>query len=190
MLAYDAMIEKLQVSLSKKRFLHTLEVMNVAAALADHYQEDIEKAKIAGLLHDCAKEYSDSLRTQLCKELHVPIDSVMQQSPHLIHSFLGAEIAKLEYKVEDEYILNAIRYHTTGRAKMTLLEKIIFLADYIEPTRVPFEGLDTVRRLAYLQIDQALYKALDLTIHYVKSKKGILHPFTVQAKEDLEQIVK
>ncbi|NLL69801.1 MAG: HD domain-containing protein [Epulopiscium sp.] len=186
MLSYETMVEKLRSSLSPKRFIHTLHVVDTALELADFYHEDREKTKIAALLHDCAKDYPYLLKVQLCKEFHIVLDPITQKNPELIHSFLGAEIAKREYKVEDGYILNSIRYHTTGRANMTLLEKIVFLADYMEPTRLLFPGLEEVRALAYVHLDKAIYQALLLTIAYIKEQGFLLHPLTQEAVDDLK----
>ena len=142
MLDYNNMVEKIRSALSPRRFIHTLGVVETAVKIAKVYYIDIEQAKIAALLHDCVKDYPHSLQIQLCKEFHIPLDETMKKNPELIHSFLGAEIAKREYEVEDSYILDAIRYHTTGRANMTLLDKIIFLSDYIEANRTSFIGLE------------------------------------------------
>ncbi len=186
MLDYNNMVEKIRSALSPRRFIHTLGVVETAVKIAKVYYIDIEQAKIAALLHDCVKDYPHSLQIQLCKEFHIPLDETMKKNPELIHSFLGAEIAKREYEVEDSYILDAIRYHTTGRANMTLLDKIIFLSDYIEPNRTSFIGLENVRSLAYTHLDQAVYQALLLTIEYIKEQKKPLHPRTLEALQYLE----
>ena len=142
MLSVEMMQEKLQSALSVKRYIHTMGVSEEAVKLAEIYgtPTDCEKAKVAGLLHDCAKDYPQTLRERFCKEYKIKTDEIMEKQPDLIHPFLGAEVAKREYQIQDEEILNAIRYHTTGRANMTLLEKIIFIADYIEPHREKLKG--------------------------------------------------
>lgn len=111
------------------------------------------------------------------------MDDILEQQPDLIHPFLGAEVAKREYKIKDEDILNAIRYHTTGRAGMSVLEKIVFIADYIEPNREQFEGLDEARRLAYLDLDMAMRFILEQTIEFVKERGRLLHPLSLEALE-------
>lgn len=185
MLDMNTMREKLQSALSVKRYIHTMGVVDEAVKLAEIYgtHKDKEKAKIAGLLHDCAKDYPADLKKRLCKEYHIPIDMVMKKNLDLIHPFLGAEIAKREYLVEDEEILNAIRYHTTGRNQMTLLEKVVFIADYIEAGREEFEGLEEARRLAYLDLDMAMKYILEETIAYVEERKRELHPLSIEALE-------
>ncbi len=181
----DTMKEKLQSALSVKRYIHTMGVAEEAVKLADIYgtHKDCQKAEVAGLLHDCAKDYPDDLKMRLCKEYHVEVDDVMKKQKDLLHAFLGAEVAKREYLVDDEEILGAIRYHTTGKNNMTFLEKIIFIADYIEPSREEFEGLDEARRLAYLDLDMAMRYILEQTIEYVHERKRELHHLSLEALE-------
>ncbi len=185
MLTTDIMKEKLQSALSVKRYIHTMGVAEEAMKLAEIYgtAQDRKKAEVAGLLHDCAKNYPNDLKIRLCKEYHIPLDDVLKEQKDLIHPFLGAEIAKREYLVDDEDILNAIRYHTTGRKEMSLLEKIIFLADYIEPNRTTFDGLEEARRLSYLDLDMAMRYTLEHTISYVKQRKLKLHALSLEALE-------
>ena len=113
------------------------------------YGEDIEKAQVAGLLHDCAKCIPNDKKIRMCKERQIEISKVELKSPFLLHSKLGAYLAKEKYGVEDPDILSAIMWHTTGRPNMTRLEKIVFTADYIEPQRCKAENLPQVRRLAF-----------------------------------------
>lgn len=185
MLDLGVIQEKLQSALSIKRYIHTMGVANEAERLAEIFgtQYDKQKARIAGLLHDCAKDFPPEMRERFCKEYKVPVDDYMKEVPDLIHPFLGAEVAKREYLVTDEEILGAIRFHTTGRANMSLLEKIIYVADYIEPNREPFEGLEEARRLAYLDLDMAMKYILEETIKYVKTRGRELHPFSIEALE-------
>ncbi len=183
MLSVEMMQEKLQSALSVKRYIHTMGVSEEAVKLAEIYgtPTDCEKAKVAGLLHDCAKDYPQTLRERFCKEYKIKTDEIMEKQPDLIHPFLGAEVAKREYQIQDEEILNAIRYHTTGRANMTLLEKIVFIADYIEPHREKFEGLEEARRLAYSDLDMAIKVILEQTIDFVKQRGRLLHPLSLEA---------
>ena len=186
MLTYHDMKEKLQSALSPKRFIHTLGVVETALQLGHIYNIDEEKVKIAALLHDCAKDFPDHLKVRLCKEYHISLDPIMLRDIELCHSFLGAEIAKREYGVKDEDILNAIRYHTTGRRNMSKLEKVIYLADYIEPNRISFKGLDEVRKSALSNLDQSVGLALKNTIDYIKKDNQMLHPLTREALESLK----
>ena len=185
MLPIETMREKLQSALSVKRYIHTMGVAEEAIKLAEIYgtQKDQQKAQAAGLLHDCAKDYPEEMRLRFCREYKVKLDDVMERQTDLIHPFLGAEVARREYLVTDGEILDAIRYHTTGRADMSLLEKIIFIADYIEPNREKFEGLEEARRLAYLDLDMAMRYILEETIALVKQRGRLLHPLSLEALE-------
>ncbi len=181
MLPIETMREKLQSALSVKRYIHTMGVAEEAIKLAEIY--GTQKAQAAGLLHDCAKDYPEEMRLRFCREYKVKLDDVMERQTDLIHPFLGAEVARREYLVTDGEILDAIRYHTTGRADMSLLEKIIFIADYIEPNREKFEGLEEARRLAYLDLDMAMRYILEETIAFVKQRGRLLHPLSLEALE-------
>lgn len=184
-MSVETMKEKLQSALSIRRYIHILSVAEEAQKLAEIYgtQEDKAKAEIAGLLHDCAKDYPTDMRMRFCKEYKVEVDEVMEQVPDLVHAFLGAEVAKREYLVNDGDILDAIRYHTTGRPEMSLIEKIIYIADYIEPSREKFEEQTEARRLAYLDLDMAMMYILQETIVYVEERGRLLHPLSLQALE-------
>lgn len=190
MLSVDVIKEKLQSALSIDRYIHTLGVAEEAQKLAAVYGdvELVKKAEYAGLLHDCAKDYPDDMKKRFCKEYHVPVDDVMKKQLGLIHPFLGAEVAKREYGVEDEDIIGAIRWHTTGKPEMTVLEKIVFIADYIEPNRKPFDGLEKARKLAYENLDKAMAYILESTIEYVKERNRALHPYSVEALEYYKRI--
>jgi nicotinate-nucleotide adenylyltransferase len=188
MLDYKTMQDKLQSSLSMKRYIHTIGVVDEAVKLANIYGVDPDKARVAALLHDCAKDYPDDMKKRLCKEFHVELDDIMKSQIDLAHSFLGAKVAKREYDVSDYEILEAIRYHTTGKVSMSMLDKIIFIADYIEPNRKDFEGLKEIRALAYTDIDLAVKKALEQTITYTEERGKILHPLTLEALEDYKNL--
>lgn len=185
MLDTEKIKEKLQSALSIERYIHTLGVAGEAEKLAGKYggEELVKKAVYAGLLHDCAKDYPADMKRRFCKEYHVPVDDIMKKQIDLVHPFLGAEVARREYGVEDEEILEAIRWHTTGKADMTVLDKIIFIADYIEPNRESFDGLEEARRLAYEDLDKAMKYILESTIEYVKARKRHLHPYSLEALE-------
>lgn len=175
----DCINQRLHTALTPNRYKHTQGVAQEAAKMARHYGADENKAYIAGLLHDCAKCIPTEEKLSMCKKYGVNLDDVLSKQPDLTHSFLGAKIAKKDYGITDSDILNAIAYHTTGRANMSLLEKIIYIADYIEPNRKHFEGLDEVRSLAYKDIDKTMVKILKNTIKYNKNK--VIHPLSYEA---------
>lgn len=169
--------------LDDNRFEHTQGVMYTAAALAMRYGEDLEKAQIAGLLHDCAKCIPDHKKIKICLKNQIPMTETEQKNPFLLHAKVGAYIAREKYGVEDEEILNAIACHTTGKPAMTLLEKIIYIADYIEPMRTKAPNLSDVRKLAFEDIDLALFKILSDTLAYLKRAPKNLDAMTIQAYE-------
>ncbi len=168
-------IEKTQ---DEKRFEHTLGVAYTAAALAMCHGEDIEKAKVAGLLHDCAKCISDEKKIKICQKAHVEITEVELRNPFLLHAKAGACLARDKFGVQDEDILNAILYHTTGRPDMSRLEKIIYIADYMEPSRKQAEDLPDVRKLAFQDLDLALIRILKDTLFYLQQKGNETDPMT------------
>lgn len=178
------MKEKLKRMLSENRYTHSVGVSETAVELAKIYGEDADKAYIAGLLHDCAKniEY-DNINT-LCNDYGLELTDVEKASPALVHAPLGVKIARTEFGIEDEYILDAIKYHTVGRAGMTLLDKIVYLADVIEPGR-DFENIDEMRRTAKEDLDTAVLYALDMSLIYNIEKGNLLHPNSTYARNDL-----
>lgn len=170
--------KKLKDCLSKSRYQHTLGVEFTAAAMAMKYSIDIDRAELAGLLHDCAKCIDDEEKLEECKKYNVKITDVEKRNPFLIHSKLGAVYAHEKYGVDDEEILSAIRCHTTGKPDMTTLEKIIFIADYIEPGRDKAKNLAEIRRISFEDIDEAMYMILRDTLEYLESGEGELDPAT------------
>ena len=173
--------KKLQFMLSPKRFTHTHGVADESVKLAKTHGADEKKAYLAGLLHDCAKDISNQEKLDMCDKYGLELDEVLVNQTDLIHPFLGAELARDMFGIEDEDVLNAIRYHTTGRADMSKLEKIVYLADFFEPNRHYFEGMNEMKKLAYKDLDEAMAFALDHTIKYNLNKKRIIHPLSQEA---------
>ena len=165
----DKIRKKLKHTLNKRRYEHTLGVAYTAAALAMCYEIDVEQARLAGLLHDCAKYIPDDEMLSQCNKLHIEITEAEQRDICLLHAKLGAYMAGAEYKIQDPEIINAIRWHTTGRPDMTMLEKIIFIADYIEPNRQQAPNLKQIRHLAFTDIDEAMRIILKDTLDYLES---------------------
>lgn len=171
----EELIEKIQrdmkEKLPSKRYKHTLGVAYTAASMAMCHQCNMKDAYMAGLLHDSAKYYSDEMLISECEKHHISISETERRNPYLLHGKAGALIAKEEYNIEEEDILMAITYHTTGRPNMSLLERILFVADYIEPSRKQLPGLDEVRYLAFHDLDCCVLKILNDTIEYLSSEK-------------------
>ena len=173
----------MEKSLDPKRFEHTLGVAYTAAALAMCNQVDTEKAIVAGLLHDCAKCMSHEERINYCKKHKLEVSEYEKQNPALLHAKVGADLCKRKYDVEDAEIASAVRYHTTGRPDMTLLEKIIFIADYLEPHRNDAENLPIVRRRVFEDIDLTLRTILADTLEYLKGQDKVIDPMTALTYE-------
>lgn len=176
--------ERLKTILNKKRFRHSVAVMETSQYLAEKYGADVNKAQIAGLLHDCAKDFSDAELLKLAEEYKLPVDEVLKHSAFLLHGPVGAELVGEVFGVHDIEIKRAVAIHTTGDINMTLLDKIVFLADYIEPGR-KFSGVDELRRIAGENLDMAVVKAFDNTIDYVISQGMLLYEKTVRARNDI-----
>jgi predicted HD superfamily hydrolase involved in NAD metabolism len=140
-------------------------------AMATGYS-DIDKAMLAGVLHDCAKCISDDEKIRICRDADVEISDVEIENPFLLHSKAGAIVAKDKYGVDDEEILNAIRVHTTGMPGMSLLDKIVYVADYIEPRRNKMPRLQFIRKIAFEDIDKCVAYISGDTLKYLRSKKG------------------
>lgn len=169
------LVEIMEQELLKSRYIHSLGVMNCAADLAVIYNVDINRAMTAGILHDCAKIYSAAELINICGQNNVYLSanekSDEQTTKNLVHSKAGSIIAHNIYFIDDEEILSAIYYHTVGRPAMTMLEKIIFVADYIEPGRKQLTNppLDEIRRIAYEDIDKSVELICKNTIDYLNS---------------------
>lgn len=170
--------KSMEKELDAKRYEHTLGVAYTAAALAMCNDVDPVKAETAGLLHDCAKCFSDDKKISVCRKNNMEINSVESRNPYLLHAKAGYCIAKNKFDIEDQDILNAILNHTTGRPGMSTLEKIIYIADYIEPSRKQAPNLSEVRKLAFQNLDQALLKILTDILSYLESGGVEIDPLT------------
>lgn len=162
--------EKLKKNLSSKRYEHTLGVAYTSACLAMRYGADQYRAELAGLLHDCAKEYKDRELPDICAKSGFQIGAEERQAPQVLHAIYGPYLAKTRYGVTDAEVLDAIRWHTTGKPDMTLLEKIVFVADYIEPNRYKSDNLPVVRPLAFADLTACVYRITEDTLAYLKQR--------------------
>ena len=159
--------EQAYTMLDERRIAHVAGCESEAIELARRWGEDPETAAEAGILHDITKRLSHEEQLNLCEKYAIICDSAERVTPKLLHAKTGAAVARERFGVRDA-VYEAIRWHTTGKPDMTLLEKIIYLADYIEPTR-DFPGVDTLRELAYEDLDRALLLGLQMTIEEVRS---------------------
>lgn len=159
--------EKLRKKLKGSRYVHTLGVEYTSVCLAMKYGENLETAELSGLLHDCAKEFPEKKLIQICRDHGERISKMEYQNPFLLHGKAGACLARDKFGIDDANILNAIRYHTTGRPGMTLVEKIVFVADYIEPNRKKADNLTELRRMAFENLDETVLRILEQTLDYL-----------------------
>ena len=191
----------MEKELNAKRYEHTLCVAYTAASLAMVHGADADSAIIAGMLHDCAKCLSNKKLISICEKNNLPISETERQNPAaLLHAKVGSFLAHEKYGVRDGDILNAIQYHTTGRPNMSKLEKILYIADYIEPGRKHAANLSQIRKMAFQDLDKTLFKILEDTLSYLQSvtghmddaaqKTGPLDPMTQKTYEYYRKSVK
>ena len=182
------MQKKLAKYLDENRYEHTLGVMFTCASLAMVHGYDLKNAQVAGLLHDCAKCIPTGKKLKICKKNDIPLTRWEEENEALLHAKVGVYIAKKKYGIDDPAILNAIRYHTTGKEDMTVLEKIVYIADYIEPGRYKAKNLPEVRHLAFLDLDETMYRILHDTILYLNGSTNTMDPSTIQAFEYYQKL--
>lgn len=161
--------KEMEKQLKPDRFDHTLGVAYTAASMAIVHGADVQKALIAGMLHDCAKCMDHEEQVKICEKNKISITDVERKNHSLLHAKVGMFLAKTKYEIDDEEILGAIRWHTTGRENMTLLEKIVYIADFIEPNRKPLEDMDIIRKEAFSDIDKCLAHILHNSVIYLKT---------------------
>lgn len=171
----------LKQKLDPHRYEHTLGVSFTSAALAMAHGGDILQAQMAGLLHDCAKRFPETVLIEKCKKHGVPLSAEELAAPAVIHAKYGRYLAQHKYGITDEDVLNAIAYHTTGRPGMSRLEKIVFIADYIEPLRDKAHDLPKMRALAFQDLDACMRAILSDTVTYLKQKGASIDPATLSA---------
>lgn len=184
------MRKKLKKDLDKDRYEHTKGVMYTAGCLAMAYESPVEQAMIAGLLHDCAKCIPNEEKIKICEENHVLISPVEYENPTLLHAKAGAVLAEQKYEITDPMILHAIQVHTTGATDMNLLDKILYVADYIEPKRDKAPHLDVIRKIAFSDINQCVAEILYDTLHFLEGRKGSVDPATRMTYEYYKQYEK
>ena len=170
---------KLKRKLSDTRYAHTVSVSHTCACIAMKYEYDVNKSIIAGLLHDCAKYMDGEEMLNKAQKAGLSISDYELNKPDLLHAKLGSYYANKKYNINDEEILSAIECHTTGKPKMNLLEKIVYVADYIEPFRCKMPRLDVIRKLAFEDIDECLKLILSDTLKYLKSSGMMIDKATI-----------
>lgn len=175
--------EILKQKLTEKRYNHSVNVARKAVYLAQKYGADIKKAEIAGLLHDITKQTDDDEQLELISEANMKLSDLEFENKKLWHAVSGAAYLKTQLKIDDDDILNAVKFHTTGRAGMSLLEKVVFVADMISEDRM-FEEAEKLREFADESIDKAVCFATILSIGRLTEKFSTIAPGTLEAYND------
>ena len=174
-------IEKyLKSKLTPERYAHVLSVRELALDLARRYEADLRKVNLAVLLHDCAKWMKNSEQYEAAASYEIQLNEVERHNPSLLHALIGVELAILYFDVDNPEILNAIRIHTTGSGKMTLIDKILYVADFAEPKRDHVEA-HAVRALAYQDLNRAVFEVSRYKIEHLLAKGVLIHPSTIDA---------
>ena len=177
---YEALKDLLKSRLNVKRYYHSLCVMDEAMVLAEQLGADKEKAKLAGLLHDITKNTPDEEQLALLDKYGVLLTDTERITQKLHHAMSGACFVEHELNITDSDIINAIRYHTTAKADMSPLEKVIYMADFISADR-DYDGVNDLRELAHRDFDEAMLVAIAFTINELLEKRSPIHPDTLAA---------
>lgn len=182
--------EELKKVLKKRRYQHTIGVRYTAQSMAMRFGLDIEQAGYAGVLHDCAKYLSDSQMLLECQKNQIRCSEMEKRKPSLLHAKLGAFYAKKIYGIIEEEVLSAIRWHTTGKPGMSELEKVVYIADYIEPGRRILPHMEEIRKMAFINLDQTMYLILRNTLDYLgEMDSERMDPYTIHAYEFYKELV-
>lgn len=182
--------KQLKSRLDPMRYEHSLSVSFTCMALAMRYGYDLHKAELAGLLHDCAKRYSDPILIAKCEKHGVTLTQDELNSPAVIHAPYGAWMAEHKYGISDPEILSAIRCHTTGKPGMGTLDMILYIADYIEPRRNKASNLSQMRYLAFQSLEETMYQILDSTLKYLEKKGSNIDSATRETFAYFERLTK
>lgn len=174
----------LKDNLIENRYKHTLGVVEAAEKLAIINNIDVNRAKLAALVHDCAKNMPKSDMYEFLYNHNIKLDKVEEKSPQILHGKVGAIIAKEKMGIMDEEVLSAVAYHTTGKENMTVLEKVIYIADYIEKNR-SYEGVEKLREETFKNLDKGVIMGLSQTIKFVIDNNGLIHENTIKARNYL-----
>lgn len=174
--------ERVQSELSSRRFGHTVGVVQTADRLAKCHGVPPERARLAAWLHDLAREWPNEKLVQVAEKVEVPAG--FGGIPKLLHGPIAASLLFDWFGIQDDEIANAIRFHTTGRLTMTMLDKVIYLADAIEPGRT-YGGVERIRELAYTDVTRALAESIDHSLRYLLERKKPIFPLTVMVRNEL-----
>lgn len=175
--------KKMKKVLKPHRYYHSLGVCYTAASLAMKYEANVHDAMVAGILHDCAKSYTGMELLAMCDKFGIVPSESERINPELLHAKIGSVLAKKKYSISNKEILDAISFHTTGRPQMALLEEILYIADYIEPSRDKAPNLNIIRKTAFEDIDKCVEMVATSTIEYLKSQNSEIDDTTEKTLE-------
>lgn len=163
----------------KSRFNHIVGVEKMASALAYHYNLDPQKAAMAGLMHDLAKNFPNERLLQAARKAHLDIDPILAQTPHILHADVSAIIAEQEFGVSDREILDAIRHHTLGQPGMSDLSCVVYIADALEPNRGHSKALEALRETCWQNLHRSVWQTSDYAIQHLLAQQCVIHPRTI-----------
>lgn len=167
----------LKKHLSKKRYKHSIMVSRTAEALADKYNVSRAIVRYAALAHDIAKEMTDEEALEYIKSYNIKLDESILENPNLAHGEIGAILLMEKFDCTNEDVLDAVRWHTYGNEVMSIIAKIVYVADIIEPTR-DFDGVEELRELAFIDLDRAIIRYYEMSMEYLNSNKKKIHQNT------------
>ena len=180
--------KSLKRKLAPMRYEHSLSVSYTCMNLAMRYGCSLDKAELAGLMHDRGKRYSDDIILKKCLKHGIEVTEDELKALPVLHAKYGAWLAEHKYQIRDQEILDAIGCHTTGKTDMTTLDKILYIADYIEPRRYKAENLPIIRKMAFEDLDGTMYAILSGTLEYLDKKGGNIDPMTIEAYEYFKEM--
>ncbi len=178
------MKNQLRQMIDEARFSHTMGVVACARELAGLHGANVTQAELAALLHDCARCLSGRELLAIALAQGLPVDELEREIPDLLHGRVGACFARTKFGINDREVMRAIELHTLGAPEMGLLDKIIFVADMVEPGR-QFPGVERLRQLVRQDLDLALLDCFDTTIRYVLEKQQYIHPRSIIARNSV-----
>lgn len=184
MISLEQINLKLEKILSEERYQHSWQVSKLAEEIAEYYHVSSKKAKIVGLIHDCAKDYSYVQLQKLMDQYNIRLNKIEKHIPGIWHAYVGAEMARDIFRISEQEMIDAIKYHSTASRHLSCLGKILYIADKIEPGR-NIENIHKVRRIVWQDIDEALLGLLNQELKQLISRNLLIHPSTLQARNEI-----
>ena len=175
----DQVLTWLADNVPASRLQHILGVEQMSIELAQHYHLDVEKAAQAGLMHDLAKYFKPNVLLQIARDAGIEVDPVCEATPHLLHADVSAIVAREEFGMQDESVLQAIALHTLGRPGMTLLSCVVFVADSLEPGRGSTPELEALRQVSRQDLYKAVWLTCDYSLRFLLASRCLIHPRTI-----------